>query len=188
MRPTYPRATPFFKLSGLALATAIQIRDLSLPAPGGLMLLSPWVDLTHPAKTASQQADDVRQYGMAKEGLIARQFMLGVVQTADGMPIYHEVFAGNTSEAPTLKPTLQKVLSRYPLGLFSVNLCTPKQVKTLAIGCCSNLQLASGITRIPSIRHLVCSAGMHPLGTAARGQWMALACITAMTMRAPCLG
>ena len=44
---------------GLALATAIQIRDLSLPAPGGLILLSPWADLTHPAKTASQQADDV---------------------------------------------------------------------------------------------------------------------------------
>ena len=30
------------------------------------------------------------------------------------MPIFHEVFAGNTSEAPTLKPTLQKVLGRYP--------------------------------------------------------------------------
>jgi transposase len=62
----------------------------------------------------SEQKDDVRRHGMSKEGLIARQFMLGVVQTADGMPIYHEVFAGNTAEAPTLQPTLQKVLSRYP--------------------------------------------------------------------------
>jgi len=62
----------------------------------------------------SEQKDDIRRHGMSKEGLIARQFMLGVVQTADGMPIYHEVFAGNTAEAPTLKPTLQKVLSRYP--------------------------------------------------------------------------
>jgi hypothetical protein len=26
---------------------------------------------------------------------VARQFMLGVVQTAEGMPIYHEVFDGN---------------------------------------------------------------------------------------------
>ena len=40
--------------------------------------------------------------------------MLGVVQTAEGMPIYHEVFDGNTAEAPTLEPTLKKVLSRYP--------------------------------------------------------------------------
>ena len=62
----------------------------------------------------SEQDGDVRQYGMSKEGLIARQFMLGVVQTADGMPIYHEVFAGNTSEAPTLQPTLCKVLARLP--------------------------------------------------------------------------
>ncbi len=62
----------------------------------------------------SEQAGDVRQFGMSKEGLIARQFMLGVVQTADGMPIYHEVFNGNTAEAPTLKPTLAKVLARYP--------------------------------------------------------------------------
>jgi transposase len=62
----------------------------------------------------SEQSGDVRQYGMSKEGLIARQFMLGVVQTADGMPIYHEVFAGNTSEAPTLQPTLRKVLARFP--------------------------------------------------------------------------
>ncbi len=58
--------------------------------------------------------DDVRHYGMAKEGIIARQFMLGVVQTAEGLPIYHEVFDGNQGEAPTLMPTLQKVLTRFP--------------------------------------------------------------------------
>jgi len=58
--------------------------------------------------------DDVRQYGMAKEGLIARQFMLGVVQTAEGLPIYHEVFDGNAAETKTLLPTLGKVLERFP--------------------------------------------------------------------------
>jgi transposase len=61
----------------------------------------------------SEQTGDVRQYGMAKEGLIARQFMLGVVQTAEGLPIYHEVFNGNQAESPTLVPTLNKVLSRF---------------------------------------------------------------------------
>jgi hypothetical protein len=66
------------------------------------------------AEGLSEQAGDVRRFGMSKEGLIARQFMLGVVQTADGLPIYHEVFEGNTSEAPTLKPTLERVLGRYP--------------------------------------------------------------------------
>ena len=66
------------------------------------------------AEGHSQQDADVRHFGMSKEGVIARQFMLGVVQTADGMPIYHEVFNGNTAEAPTLEPTLKKVLARYP--------------------------------------------------------------------------
>lgn len=62
----------------------------------------------------SQQEGDVRHFGRSKEGGVARQFMLGVVQTGCGMPIYHEVFDGNTAEAPTLEPTLQKVLQRYP--------------------------------------------------------------------------
>lgn len=66
------------------------------------------------AEGHSQQDGDVRHFGMSKEGVIARQFMLGVVQTAEGMPIYHEVFDGNTAEAPTLQPTLKKVLARYP--------------------------------------------------------------------------
>ena len=62
----------------------------------------------------SELDGDVRHYGMSKEGLIARQFMLGVVQTAEGLPIYHEVFDGNQAEAPTLLPTLEKVLARFP--------------------------------------------------------------------------
>ena len=57
---------------------------------------------------------DVRQPGLAKEGLIARQFMLGVVQTAEKLPLYHEVFDGNVSETKTLLPTLSTVLARFP--------------------------------------------------------------------------
>ena len=66
------------------------------------------------AEGLSAQDGDIRKYGMAKEGLIARQVMLGVVQTGDGLPIYHEVFAGNTAESPTLLPTLKTVLERFP--------------------------------------------------------------------------
>jgi len=62
----------------------------------------------------TKQTDDVRQFGMSKEGMVARQFMLGVVQTSDGLPIHHEVFDGNTAESPTLMPTLQAVLARFP--------------------------------------------------------------------------
>lgn len=63
---------------------------------------------------ATELAGDVRQYGLSKEGPIARQFMLGVVQTAEGLPIYHEVFDGNQAEGPTLIPALTRVLDRYP--------------------------------------------------------------------------
>jgi len=66
------------------------------------------------AEGLSTQRDDVRQFGMAKEGLIARQFMLGVVQTSEGLPIYHEVFDGNMAETKTLMPTLAKVMERFP--------------------------------------------------------------------------
>jgi len=41
--------------------------------------------------------------------------MLGVVQTAEGLPIHHEVFAGNAAETATLVPTIEKVLARYPI-------------------------------------------------------------------------
>ena len=66
------------------------------------------------AEGISSMDEDIRRFGMAKEGLIARQVMLGVVQTGDGLPIYHEVFAGNTAESPTLLPTLKTVLERFP--------------------------------------------------------------------------
>ena len=62
----------------------------------------------------SEQEDDVRKFGMSKEGVVARQVMLGVVQTSDGLPIYHEVFDGNTAETKTLLPILKKVMDRFP--------------------------------------------------------------------------
>ena len=66
------------------------------------------------AEGGSTQEGDVRHFGMSKEGVIARQFLLGVVQTAEGIPIYHEVFDGNVAETRTLLPTLSTVLERFP--------------------------------------------------------------------------
>jgi transposase len=73
-------------------------------------------DLTTVAVTGqSDLEDDVRAYGMAKSGLIERQFMLSLVQTAEGLPIAHEVHPGNTAEAKTLLPMIRGLLARYPL-------------------------------------------------------------------------
>lgn len=67
------------------------------------------------AEGGSDLPDDVRRHGLAKEGMIARQVLLGVVQTAEGLPIHHEVFAGNAAETHTLVPTIERVLTRFPI-------------------------------------------------------------------------
>jgi hypothetical protein len=40
--------------------------------------------------------------------------LLGVVQTAEGLPIYHEVFAGNAAETHTLVPTIKNGTRALP--------------------------------------------------------------------------
>ena len=73
---------------------------------------------------------DVRDYGKSKDGGVARQFVLSLVQTGEGLPIAHEVHPGNTAEAKTLLPMIRSLLQRWPLkrvvlvadrGLISLN-------------------------------------------------------------------
>ena len=60
--------------------------------------------------------DDIRAFGMNKErGGIARQFVLGIVQTADCLPLMHTVHPGNVAETKTLQAMLQAVLKRFPI-------------------------------------------------------------------------
>ena len=67
------------------------------------------------AEGLSEQDGDVRRYGQSKDGGIRRQFVLGLVQTADGIPIHHEVFDGNVAETKTLRATLERVMARFPI-------------------------------------------------------------------------
>ncbi len=55
-----------------------------------------------------------------KEGVIAGQVMLGVAQTADGLPLHHKVFGGNATEViehaalrARMVANCQKMLVRY---------------------------------------------------------------------------
>ena len=110
------------------------------------------------AEGLSTVEGDVRKFGMAKEGLIAKQFMLGVVQTADGLPIYHEVFDGNTAEGKTLLPILKKVMERFPnlrrlilvadRGLLSLDNLDELRKLTLPSG-----QALEFILAVPGRRH-----------------------------------
>lgn len=115
--------------------------------------IRPWVDedlsvvfydmTTVRSEGLSEQSQDLRRFGMAKEGLIARQVMVGLVQTAEGIPLYHEVFEGNTAEVKTLLPVLEKVLKLYPIkrviavadrGLLSLDNLQELQAITLPGG------------------------------------------------------
>jgi transposase len=59
---------------------------------------------------------DIRAFGMNKErGGIARQFVLGIVQTAEGLPLMHTVHPGNVAETKTLQAMLATVLQRFPI-------------------------------------------------------------------------
>ena len=61
------------------------------------------------------------------------------MQTADGLPIHHELFEGNAAETKTLVPTIEKILKLYPIqrvvlvadrGLLSLdNLESMRQIK-----------------------------------------------------------
>jgi transposase len=72
-----------------------------------------------------------------------RRGFKGAYQTAEGLPIYHELVSGNTAEVKTLKPTLEKVLKRFPIkriivvadwGLLSTNTLTELQAMRLPRG------------------------------------------------------
>ena len=95
------------------------------------------------AEGLSEQVEDVRRFGMAKEGIVARQFILGIIQTAEGLPLYHEVFEGNTAEVTTLKPVIETVVKRFPVkrviavadrGLLSTDNLAELQAITLPGG------------------------------------------------------
>jgi transposase len=90
-----------------------------------------------------EQEGDARKFGMSKEGLVARQVMLGVVQTAEGLPLYHEVFDGNTAEVTTLKTVIQRIVKQFPVkrviavadrGLLSTDNLADLQAITLPGG------------------------------------------------------
>lgn len=92
----------------------------------------------------SEVEGDLRRYGLSKELKgPARQCMLGVIQTADGLPLDFEVFEGNTAEVTTLLPMLKRCLETYPIrrvilvadrGLLSLNNITELESLTLDRG------------------------------------------------------
>jgi hypothetical protein len=103
-------------------------------------------------------AEDVRAYGMNKDtGGIARQFVLGVVQSAEGLPLMQTVHPGNVAETKTLQSMLSQVLARFPVerviliadrGLLSLD--NIAELTALAAGKARQLQF---ILAVPARRY-----------------------------------
>ncbi|MEE4279500.1 MAG: IS1634 family transposase [Halieaceae bacterium] len=108
---------------------------------------------------------DIRRHGMSKDtGGIARQFALGVVQSADGLPIAHEVFEGNVAETATLAPMIERLLERFKLtrvivvadrGLLSIDNIDTLEALGEQLGLSVDYILAVPARRYSDFRELI---------------------------------
>ncbi|HCX62605.1 MAG TPA: IS1634 family transposase [Clostridiales bacterium] len=69
-----------------------------------------------------EEADDFRKYGKSKQHQPLPLVGMGLFMDHDGIPLAFDIFPGNQSEQPTLKPLEKKVLSDY--GLDHIIVCT----------------------------------------------------------------
>ena len=69
-----------------------------------------------------EEADDLRRYGKSKQHQPLPLVGMGLFMDYDGIPLAFDIFPGNQSEQPTLKPLEKKVLHDY--GLDQIIVCT----------------------------------------------------------------
>lgn len=69
-----------------------------------------------------EEADDLRRYGKGKQHQPLPLVGMGLFMDSDGIPLAFDIFPGNQSEQPTLKPLEKKVISDY--GLDQIIVCT----------------------------------------------------------------
>lgn len=69
-----------------------------------------------------EEADDLRKYGKSKQHQPLPLVGMGLFMDYDGIPLAFDIFPGNQSEQPTLKPLEKKVISDY--GLDQIIVCT----------------------------------------------------------------
>ena len=69
-----------------------------------------------------EQADDLRRYGKSKQHQPLPLVGMGLFMDYDGIPLAFDIYPGNKSEQPTLKPLEKKILKDY--GLEQVIVCT----------------------------------------------------------------
>lgn len=69
-----------------------------------------------------EEADDFRKYGKGKQHQPLPLVGMGLFMDYDGIPLAFDLYPGNQSEQPTLKPLEQKILKEF--GLKNIIVCT----------------------------------------------------------------
>ena len=69
-----------------------------------------------------EEADELRNYGKAKQNKPLPIVGLGLFMDYDGVPLAFDIYPGNKNEQPTLKPIEKRVLADY--GLEDIVVCT----------------------------------------------------------------
>ena len=113
---------------------------------------------------------DLRAVGLAKEGVFARQCLLGVVQTAEGLPLAHRLWQGNAAEGDTLSTAVTEVLRMYPVqrmilvadrGLLSMdNLAL---LQGLKVGTGTDARPLEYIVAVPARRYNAFAKALAPV-------------------------
>ena len=79
-------------------------------------------DLTTVRAAGKSEVDnDLRQFGKSKEtGGFDRQFLYGVMQNRDGLPLMYQIHQGNVAETKTFSGAISTLLEQYPINRIIV--------------------------------------------------------------------
>ena len=97
-----------------------------------------------------------KQFGYSRDHRSDRpQIMIGLVMTANGFPLAHHVFPGNTQDATTLTTVLTDVQTRFGIGPITVvadrGLVSPGNIAAIADAGCGHI-LATKLHRAPDTK------------------------------------
>jgi transposase len=118
-----------------------------------------------------QAGEELRRWGHSKDVAgVDRQFAVGLVQTAEGFPLAHEVFAGNIGEKTTVRGMVRELCRRFPIhrlivvadrGMLSLDHLSELEGLQVAGG-----QAVEYIVAVPARRCQQLTAALVPLHAA----------------------
>jgi hypothetical protein len=92
-----------------------------------------------------EEADSLRRYGKSKQHQPLPLVGMGLFMDYDGIPLAFDIYPGNKSEQPTLKPLEKKIIKDY--GLEQITVCTDAGLSSKANRKFNDLSIGGGRVR-----------------------------------------